>query len=868
MLKLKNYQQKTIEKLSTFLRDARLFDSPQRAFEKDQDAQGYSKKYKTLTNLEDIPYLCLRLPTGGGKTLLGSYAIKTAADQYLEKDFTMVVWLVPTDIIRKQTLAVFRNPDQENRRVLDEAFGQNVRVYDITEFSHIRPQDVTGCTNVFIATFASFRVKNKEGRKLYQNHEALDDCFARIDDQPYFDHNPENGNPLHSFSNLLAYVRPLVIIDEAHNHSSKLSIEVLQRIRPSAIIELTATPAANQNVLYKVSASELKAEDMIKLPVVLVEEKSWQDAIESGIQERQHLEELAEKEPEYLRPILLIQAENKDKDVTVDVVKNYLIEEAALPEEQIAIATGEQRELDGIDLFSPDCPIRYIITVQALKEGWDCSFVYVFVSVARVQSSKDAEQLLGRVLRMPYAKRRSQPELNQAYAHVAVDTWMQSVSLIKDNLIGLGFEQEEAESAVNTAAEQLSLLPDNDTKPPRPTTYSLEFHTDKEPTFDTLPELPMGFDVKEDKANGGYVVRIQDVSESTLQSIATNQSTVFHDAQDTATFFYAAQQRGVSFRPLSPSEKGVNFSVMQLCLDFGDGATVADKEDFLPSGWKLTDFPATLPAFHHDAERRVYEFDVEGERITEQYAGKQQELALGHSTNWTVEMLIYRLLQKIDLPDVSMDDAIEYLRRVIARLMEQEHVPLADLVRMRFQLQHALEDRIHELRTEAYDKGMQSVLFSEDNAARVTPDIFMTFQAGIYPTNRFYRGVKRFAKHFYPQIADMDSDEEVLCAQCIDANPNVETWVRNIAKEPRYSFWLPTHADKFYPDFVAKLKDGRVAAIEYKGQHLMSNDDSKEKRLIGNLWAKKSGGRCLFLMATEKDEAGRSIDQQIDKLLR
>ena len=107
-----------------------------------------------------------------------------------------------------------------------------------------------------------------------------------------------------------------------------------------------------------------------------------------------------------------------------------------------------------------------------------------------------------------------------------------------------------------------------------------------------------------------------------------------------------------------------------------------------------------------------------------------------------------------------------------------------------------------------------------------------------------------------------------LCAQCIDANPNVETWVRNIAKEPRYSFWLPTHADKFYPDFVAKLKDGRVAAIEYKGQHLMSNDDSKEKRLIGNLWAKKSGGRCLFLMATEKDEAGRSIDQQIDKLLR
>ena len=45
---------------------------------------------------------------------------------------------------------------------------------------------------------------------------------------------------------------------------------------------------------------------------------------------------------------------------------------------KIAVATGAQRELDGINLADPACPIEYVITVQALKEGWDCSFAYVF----------------------------------------------------------------------------------------------------------------------------------------------------------------------------------------------------------------------------------------------------------------------------------------------------------------------------------------------------------------------------------------------------------------------------------------------------------------------------------------------------------
>lgn len=93
------------------------------------------------------------------------------------------------------------------------------------------------------------------------------------------------------------------------------------------------------------------------------------------------------------------------------------------------------------------------------------------------------------------------------------------------------------------------------------------------------------------------------------------------------------------------------------------------------------------------------------------------------------------------------------------------------------------------------------------------------------------------------------NEEEIFCAQCIDANSRVETWIRNIERIPDNSFWLPTHKDKFYPDFVVKLKNGTFAAIEYKGEVYKTNDDSKEKNMLGKIWADKSHGLCKFLMA-------------------
>ena len=157
---------------------------------------------------------------------------------------------------------------------------------------------------------------------------------------------------------------------------------------------------------------------MIKLPVMLSEHDTWQNAVNSAIAARVALAGTAENDPDHIRPIVLFQAQPKNQEVTIDALKNHLIEVEQIPEEKIAVATGDQRELDGIDLFDPKCSVEHVITVEALKEGWDCSFAYAFCSVSRIQSAVDVEQLLGRVLRMPYAKRREADALNRAYQPV------------------------------------------------------------------------------------------------------------------------------------------------------------------------------------------------------------------------------------------------------------------------------------------------------------------------------------------------------------------------------------------------------------------------------------------------------------------
>lgn len=902
MFTLKNYQQRAVDCLERFLTNCRQLDDIQAAYHAELTEQGLPELPYRDQSL-GVPYVCLRIPTGGGKTVLGSYAIDIAARCYQQVEYPVALWLVPTNIIRLQTAEALKNPQHPYRQQLDKAFNRQVMVLDIDEVTHIRPQDLGSKAIVVVSTLANLRVTDTSGRKVYAYHENFEPHFAKIPasmlaglslETVAAEDCQENGLSAevvgqikYSFANLLNIYRPTVIIDEAHNARTPLTFETLQRVNPSCIIELTATPNTStdngSNLLFHVSAAELKAEEMIKLPVMLTEHQNWQNAIRDAVITRNDLAKKAIQEHinsgDYIRPIALFQAEPKNGEVTVEVLKNHLLDELKIPENKIAIATGNQRELDGLNLFAPDCPIEYIITIEALKEGWDCSFAYVFASVKSVSSSKDAEQLLGRVLRMPYAKRRIHEDLNRAYAHLASTTFSRAAQDLYDKLIDMGFDAVEIGQFVQeqhpwqSDPNQPDLFSD-EAHLPAPLTrapeLSIEFDRQQQPDLSTLSDSERQ-QVSISEQNGKTILTIRgEVGETLRQSVG---KALPKKEQPRFERDIGIHNQRINAQK-SPSQRGEVFGALPMvCVSVQGELELLEREVILDlHDWDLSTYPATLNNFTLNETTHSFSIDIEGKKVVYHQATENQTLALNEGFIAIKETdLIAWLDRKLQQSDIVQVQLRTFIALVVKDLIQNQRISLTALVRNKHALARAIGARIQTHRETALQQGYQQTLFQDDKAA--LSDVFLyQFKPESYPSRPpYYSGAYRFNKHFFPQetIEDLKaSGEEFECAQAIDRLPEVKHWIRNLARRDEASFWLPLAKGKFYPDFVAELNDGRMLVVEYKGEVYISNDDSVEKCAIGDKWAEMSDGKCLFLMATKKDKQGRGVFKQIQHTIR
>jgi len=870
-LSLKLYQSRAIASLHAYLEDARL-KGAKKAFEDNVD-KGLVADYKPMPGQPDVPYVCLRIPTGGGKTVMGAHIIKAAGQTILEREFPLVLWMVPSTQIKNQTLEAFRNPRHPYRQELDETFGGQVAIFDVADFAQIRPADVGTKVCVIIGTVAALRVTEKVDRNVYKHHEDLEPHFAgSTTDLPYLDRG-SNGKALASFANLLKLHGPLVIMDEAHNATTPLSYDVYERVGPKAVVELTATPdAESSNVLVSVSAFELKDEKMIKFPIVLKEhDGQWETAVSSSVARRKALSKVALEEPEYIRPILLIQAENSKGTATVEEVKRHLVEVDKVSEASIAIATGDQRGIDGVDLFAKDCPIEVIITKQALKEGWDCSFAYVFCSVAQVKSDKDIQQLLGRVLRMPYATARKQEAMSKAYAHVITDSFGTAAGELTDALVSIGFNPLEAAAGMR---RDLEPGPDLDLKggdhQPIPTPV-LRLAVQHAPDLANAPARDQERVVftPHEEGEGGVVEITGEVDEATFHALV--EAAAKKDRE--GALEKLRQHNNVAVASKAPSEHGVVFTVPRLCmveqgeLEFIDRSVVT--ADFK---WDLLASPPDLSSFRFNDDSKTFEVDLDGQGVS--YHLVKDDVATylpGFAQDRTATDLIGWLDREVRDHTISQPVLREWLRRSVEGLLERGF-SLGQLLKGQFVLRRKLAEQLAAAKEAAFKQGFQQALFEGGLEVVVGdgPDHGFTYPADMtaYPANYYYRGPYRFKKHYYPLPGDLywktpkgAIGEEFLCAQAIDMLDEVEVWVRNLVNKTQ--FWMPTSKNRTYPDFVARLKDGRLLVVEYKGGDRFTADQEKEKRLIGGLWAERSKGRGVYLMAQKCDGQGSSVTDQI-----
>lgn len=832
----------------------------------------------------EVPQVCIRIPTGGGKTLLAAHAIERAARGYVGAAHPVVLWMVPSNAIRTQTRDALRTPGHPYREALLGYWpADRLAVIDIAECEQLRAQDFGGKTIVIVATMQTLRVGNTASRDVYAYKESFEPHFAGLPEAAFFERIAEAdleaqpylrallgasgvGRVKYSFANLLAWHRPIVIVDEAHNHTTPLSYEVFKRIRPACVIEWTATPAPDQNVLYHVSAQELKAEDMIKLPIVLSPHPNWREAVRDAVVARERLAEAARAEPDYLRPLVLFQADPKDGEATVEVLKNHLTTELHIEERRIVVATGSQRGLDGVDLFDPACPVEFVITVEALKEGWDCSFAYVFCTVQNIRSAKDMEQLLGRVLRLPYAKKRQAAALNRAYAHVCAPNTATVASQLADRLVAMGFEEMEAATFIQPATDDLFSKSGGERPAPPPPPPESAFEVPAAVAEALRAALPQA--VRVDDSSGAAVVTLTGLLpvaavETALVAIATAPK---KEREELARQIERHQTRALA--ALAPSERGADFGPLpQLAipvqgeLHLLEPALLGELAEV-----SLAGAPADLPDFARAEDAKPYLIDIERGQLRIEQDRAQYALNLNaDSAAIHREDVIRALDRRVRRDDVLQPDMIAWLGRVLDGL-QARGVELTYAARHLNQLAEAVAKRIDGLVLEQRHRVFQRSLLDGPDKVRLTDACQFRFDPQVYPARWLFNGRYHFQKHYYPRPGELDDDlmqEETACAVELDSLDEVEFWVRNLERQAERSFWLPTSTDRFYPDFVARLKDGRLFVVEYKGADRYSNDDSREKRDIGAVWAAASGGRCVFLMATHASVAGMSVGAQM-----
>ena len=253
---------------------------------------------------------------------------------------------------------------------------------------------------------------------------------------------------------------------------------------------------------------------------------------------------------------------------------------------------------------------------------------------------------------------------------------------------------------------------------------------------------------------------------------------------------------------------------------------------------------------------------MEGERVRLKQADAAQLSLDAVPSDATEHDLVIALERQIRRAGLTQTETQAYVQRLVSHLLRDRGFVLTGLVRSRFQLGQMIAKRIDSVVAAARSQGFQNLLFGRADAVLAHSEAW-TFQfiKGRYPVRQAYSGRWQFKKHFYPQIAELKSTgEEFECAVALDAEPSVKHWVRNLTQLPEFAFWLPTATDSFYPDFVAELVDGRLLVVEYKGDGYARNDDSREKRLVGERWAQTTDQRFVMV---EKALKGMSMSQQI-----
>ena len=871
-MELKGYQQTNLDALDRFLSCVDEKKSTRWGFQEFWQTNnppltpalgGIIEPYKD--NVKGAPHVCHKVPTGGGKTFIAAAALKVAM-AHTNPIYKVVVWLVPSNAILEQTLRNLRNKEHPYRQRIDTDFQNRVEVFD-------KQQALTGhgftLTTVrenlciLVVTYDSFRATNKEGRKVYQENGYLQSFQPLISEQLDDDEEVQ-------LMKVLQAVHPLVVVDESHNAVSRLSEQMLNDLQPSLVLDLTATPKSNSNIICFTDALELKRNNMVKLPVIVYNLNSKAQVIDSALHLQRSLELSAKKQTagNYIRPIVLFQAESRHEGAeereTFEKVKQTLLD-LKIPEEQIKIKTAEIDELKGMDLMSPTCPVRYIITINALKEGWDCPFAYILASLADKSSPVDVEQIVGRVLRLPYASRNELDVLNLSYVLTASSKFQETLDNVVKGLNHAGFSDKDYRSIDSTEQEQQQ----TQTQAPSPTNLF--------PEFEPQPAEPAGEASDEDDIKTEEITYkpyngedeygtergdetsalveygenpvalpdpVKDILANAHKESEEMENQIKNSDETNIPPEIAPEVKTATIQSIfAESAKQVKLPMFFVANNSREGSLFEHIEDVkLESTHLLKDFKLSAQDTNISfaaAEANMYRVDIDArsDEHTPRYEkikGATYDILLDYIRSAENYEAKVRRCSKIVADEMGKMIPLtqKEIQAYVARLFETFN-------------DEKLEDFMNHLAE--YTKVVKNKILALEDAHKesefrrmLDTDLVYLKPAYSIPNKISLRTpTSSIIKMLHTREESVNGFEAEVINDVANLE-NVEWWTRNVEKKDFYINGFINH----YPDFIIKTKRGKVILLETKGDHL----DAEKKIKLGNLWASKAGNDFRYFL--------------------
>jgi type III restriction enzyme len=862
-MELKSYQQKVIENLEEYLEYVQEHKNVATAF--NQYWENKIGPYNPIDNTGMQPYknnipnsahVCIKVPTAGGKTFIAVNALHSIFSAYDTSKTKAVIWLVPWSNLLQQMVNALSNPEHPYRQKLNALFNNKVEIYekaDLEQGSNFNPTIVKEQLSIFVLSFASLRAKNKEDRKVYQENGQLASFVPQYANRKHLLEDVDET----ALINVIRSLHPVLVVDESHNAESDLSVDMLKNLNPSFILDLTATPKDNSNIVSLVPAIELKKEHMVKLPVIVYNNHDKTEVINNALHLQRKLEILAKKEEadggKYIRPIVLFQAQPKTKDdnTTFEKLKEQLLG-LGIPENQIKIKTANIDELKSIpDLQSKDCEVRYIITINALKEGWDCPFAYILASLADKSSAVDVEQILGRVLRQPYVQKHKAFQLNLSYVLTASAKFNETLQSIVEGLKASGFSGNEHRVTDKMTEEE------KQTEVVNPVESFLFPEQQSETEEEIIDRKRISFDPN---ANEGEIEDTSVIAE--IETMAEEQNkeleqqiqeqekqpvdeNIFQEMGDKVKRYRVKEANKEIIEKIDFPQFFLKVTASDI---FGTDEELLNRESLLKD-FKLSDEDIKIDFDQISSD--LYKVDLT-ETVKDNYTPNWvkieesqvkdpiAEYILAKPKDAQISDITHQIMQIIGNMYPIPDQEIKvYVKRVLEKMNAEQ---MRDILVRKWSYTDKIKAHIRKLS----DTYAETQFFDLIKTKRIITKNNWKLGKEIVPGN----AGSSIGNSLYEKEGTMNSFEEKVIME-IGTSANIAFWHRNL--ERGKGFYINGFKANHYPDFILQTKSGKTILIETKGDHL-DGSDSEGKCRLGNEWERQAGHDFSYFMIFNKKE--------------